>query len=132
MKKKYIIFYYLMAVLVILTFILIRIFGLTKGYTVDAEPFGLYILLVLNFLMVLTNMYFEIKKYELKVDSLKVPITFLTFYIFIVILVLIMDRLLLIPTLEYDYYYGFVLFNYLFLNIYTICSYNKTNKKKNK
>lgn len=132
MKKKYVIFYYTLAVIMILTFILINVYGANRGYVMEVEPFWIYFLLIINFLMVLINMYFEIKKYDLKVDSLKVPITFSVFFTFMVILVLIMDNVLLIPTLEYPYYYGFVLFNYLFLNIYTICSYNKTNKKKNK
>lgn len=90
------------------------------------------------FLMIITNFILTIiysiklfKKHTQKA-SIFFPIICLIFTVIIYIISYLYNEKLIIEYLQYSYYYSFVLFNYILLNIYSILSLNmvKNTKKK--
>ena len=86
-------------------------------------PFNL-ILLVINLLLAII---FIIKTFKKKLNNVNIffPIIYLVFMIVVIGIVIIINNRLFIPYIHFNYYFTFVLFNYLLLNIYSVISIKK-------
>ncbi len=82
-------------------------------------------LLIINIVLVII---FTLKLIRKRLDKVNVlfPVIHLIFSILVIIIALIMNNKLLIPYMHFSYYIGFILFNYLLLNIYSILLLNKS------
>lgn len=126
-NKKYIALYYASFLVTICAFVF-----LTNGITVfslEPFPYGFYVLaLAINLaFVVLFSIFLFMKKILFKVNLL-FPVLYLLFFGFVLFFSIIYEDRLLLPVVHYQYYYMFVLGDYLLLNIYSILSFKKKAK----
>ena len=121
-NKKYIALYYASFLVTICAFVF-----LTNSITVfslEPFPYGFYVLaLAINLaFVVLFSIFLFMKKILFKVNLL-FPVLYLLFFGFVLFFSIIYEDRLLLPVVHYQYYYMFVLGDYLLLNIYSILSF---------
>lgn len=126
-NKKYIALYYASFLVTICAFVF-----LTNSITVfslEPFPYGFDILaLAINLaFVVLFSIFLFMKKILFKVNLL-FPVLYLLFFGFVLFFSIIYEDRLLLPVVHYQYYYMFVLGDYLLLNIYSILSFKKKAK----
>lgn len=126
-NKKYIALYYASFLVTICAFVF-----LTNSITVfslEPFPYGFYVLaLAINLaFVVLFSIFLFLKKILFKVNLL-FPVLYLLFFGFVLFFSIIYEDRLLLPVVHYQYYYMFVLGDYLLLNIYSILSFKKKAK----
>lgn len=82
------------------------------------------ILLVINCIMAIIFIIKTLKK-EINNVNILFPITYLVFVMVVIGIAVIINNKLFIPYIHFNYYFTFVLFNYLLLNIYSLISIKK-------
>ncbi len=117
--KKYLFLYYFNA---FLTFLLI-------GYSYYViEPtreiiIPLYsIINYINIGLVLVFTFFFIKKKTMNINSLIMPISYLIFFIIVLIICFLFNDKVVSPYIHFGYYQLFILIAFILLNIYSILS----------
>ena len=126
-NKKYIVLYYASFLVTFCAFIF-----LTNSITVfslEPFPYGFYTLsLIFNLaFVVLFSIFLFMKKILFKVNLL-FPVLYLLFFGFVLFFSIIYENRLLLPVVHYQYYFMFVLGDYLLLNVYSILSFKKKAK----
>ena len=126
-NKKYLVLYYASFLVTICAFLF-----LTNSITVfslEPFPYGFYTLaLILNLgFVVLFSVFLFMKKILYKVNLL-FPVLYLLFFGFVLFFSIIYEERLILPVIHYQYYFMFVLGDYLLLNIYSILSITKLKK----
>ena len=120
--KLYKVLYYVCFLVTSIIYILstskISYFGIPTAVYFDR------ILAIVNLILVII---FTIKIFKSKINRITniFPIIYLLFLIIICILSIFTNNKLIIPYIHYCYYLGFVLFNYVLFNVYTILSLKK-------
>lgn len=136
MNKKYLILYYICS---IMSFILLPVAYLLfkEGLEILGlflEDFSSNIILlsifsILNLIIFITNTVLLIRKKQFNVKSLLFPISYIVFYIYILIIVLLYNHNVYTNNTHLMYYYLFIMFDYLLFNVYTLlCFKLKENK----
>ena len=77
-------------------------------------------LLFLNVVLVVVFTSLIIKKRKLVIDNLLLPIIYVCFCAFIVILCFLFNNKVMVPYLHFEYYAFFINIGYLFLNCYSL------------
>lgn len=126
-NKKYIALYYASFLVTFCAFIF-----LTNSITVfslEPFPYGFYTLsLIFNLgFVILFSIFLFMKKKLVKVNLL-FPVLYLLFFGFVLFFSIIYENRLLLPVVHYQYYFMFVLGDYLLLNVYSILSFKKKAK----
>ena len=126
-NKKYIALYYASFLVTFCAFIF-----LTNSITVfslEPFPYGFYTLsLIFNLgFVILFSIFLFMKKKLVKVNLL-FPVLYLLFFGFVLFFSIIYENRLLLPVVHYQYYFMFVLGDYLLLNVYSILSFKKKEK----
>ena len=126
-NKKYIVLYYASFLVTFCAFIF-----LTNSITVfslEPFPYGFYTLsLIFNLgFVILFSIFLFMKKKLVKVNLL-FPVLYLLFFGFVLFFSIIYENRLLLPVVHYQYYFMFVLGDYLLLNVYSILSFKKKAK----
>lgn len=126
-SKKYIVLYYLSFLVTVCAFIFLN--NTVIVFSLEPFPYGFYTLaLILNLVFVaLFSVFLFMKKKLLKVNLL-FPVLYLLFFGFVLFFSIIYEDRLLLPVVHYQYYFMFVLGDYLLLNIYSILSFKKKAK----
>ena len=136
MNKKYLILYYICS---IMSFILLPVAYLLfkEGLEILGlflEDFSSNIILlsifsILNLIIFITITVLLIRKKQFNVKSLLFPISYIVFYIYILIIVLLYNHNVYTNNTHLMYYYLFIMFDYLLFNVYTLlCFKLKENK----
>lgn len=87
-----------------------------------------FVLAILNLILFIIS-YVLLCKNKLKNINIWFPIIYIVFIILVGIIAFLFNYKVFIAFVHYDYYISFVLFNYLLLNLYSILSFSKTEKK---
>ena len=132
MKSNYFKLYYFDSLITLALYIVIYLTTNNEFYEsydfLDINLFSI-ILLVINIIILFINVYYDIKKYKFNIKDNKFPKLYIIFLISAIVISLLINKNLVLKGIAFSYYYGFVLFNYLLLNIYTLLSYEiKKNK----
>lgn len=99
-----------------------------------AQPITVYSLeviipvnLILLGINLLLAIIFIIKSLKKKLNNVNIlfPIVYLIFMIVVMGIASIINKQLIMPYIHFNYYFTFVLFNYLLLNIYSLISIKK-------
>ena len=123
MKNKiYLITYYFCF---LITMILLLIMNKNE-YIIGDDIY--YIIGYINVFLVIIFSILQVKK-KFNFNSIIFPISYIIFYIMIVIICLIFNNKVLIPSMHYHYYLKFLLGDYLLLNIYTILNIDLKKRK---
>ena len=132
MKKKYLNLFVIDSIgtfLIILLFFILSFFdneisgfnytGILSDYKFSV---GLSVVGVALFISVICMLK---KKFELDVDSLIMPISYLVFAFIIAVVSCILNCYVIVQNMHFAYYYRFIIINYLFLSSYTLLSFKK-------
>ena len=119
--KVYKILYYLLVVITSTLIILVNS-ELSKVY-VALSSTNIF-LGILN-LILIGAFSFLLKKKNLYDINITVPIIYLLFMLIIVIISIMYNSKLIIPTIQYNYYLSFILFGYIFVNMYSLLCLTK-------
>lgn len=111
-QKIYKILYYLCFVLTIIPFVIVQ-----------KTPVNLILGIINAILFIVFIIKLRTKK--LSKANILLPIIYLLFVSFVMIISIIVNEKLIIPFLFIAYYFQLVLFNYILLNIYSIVSLQK-------
>lgn len=87
------------------------------------------ILLYINIIFVILFTCLLILKKDLKNVNILFPLLFILYLIILFVISNLYTDILMIPFIQYEYYLGFIYAGYLFLNIYTLLSFEWKNKK---
>ena len=96
------------------------------------KDFGTYIGTYTNSFYAIINIVlviiFSLKLIKKRLDKVNIlfPVFYIIFCIIVTIICFIMNTKLVVPYIQFSYYIGFILFNYILLNIYSILSLNKS------
>ena len=128
MKNKiFLILYYLIFINIILIFTILNkiMYIFYEGYCFGINS----LLLVINIITFIIFKYILIKYKKINIEnkSLILLSTYIIFEIILIISCLIFDTKLMIPQIEYSYYFSIALIPYTLLNIY--CILNTTTQK---
>ena len=131
MNKKYLILYYICS---IITFVLLPfayflyVDGCQFHELIDYSivPYNLYILIftIINIILFIIITVLLILKKKININSLTFPISYIVFYIFILIIVILFNHYTYTQNIHLMYYYSFVMFDYMLFNIYTILCFD--------
>ena len=133
-KKIYLGLYYFSLILSIFVCVIPRILqtniinpSSSIDIYVNLSEISIY-LMVINVWMVV---YFSILLSKRKLNNVNIlfPISYILFTVIILIVCLLFNNKVLIPYLQFSYYINFILINYILLNIYSVLSFSKNNKK---
>ena len=89
---------------------------------------------VVNQLLTITNLVFVViftiflKKKQLNDVNVLFPILFLSFFVIVIGIGIAFNYKLIWPNIHFGYYYSFILFIHLLLNIYSVLSFSKSDK----
>ena len=119
--KVYKILYYLLVVITATLIILVNS-ELSKVYVALSSTNIFLGILNLIFVVVFS---FLLKKKNLYDINITVPIIYLLFMLIIVIISIMYNSKLIIPTIQYNYYLSFILFGYFFINVYSLLCLTK-------
>ena len=119
--KVYKILYYLLVVITATLIILVNS-ELSKVY-VALSSTNIF-LGILNVILI-GAFSFLLKKKNLYDINITVPIIYLLFMLIIVIISIMYNSKLIIPTIQYNYYLSFILFGYFFINVYSLLCLTK-------
>ena len=132
MKSKYFNLYLIDTIitfLICVIFIVISLFHKYGDNLYFLDYFNTYyfldILFILSISLFITNITLKRRKYLLDIDSNLFPISYLGFLIIITIIAFILNYYVVVKYMHFVYYYGFIVFDYLLLNIYTLLSFKK-------
>ena len=136
-NKVYLILYYISFIitltLCIRTFFNINIPIERQIIFLGEQAFKYYVLLIsLNITIFILFTIKIIRRKAFDNLSLIVPISYLVFYLFILIICLLYDKIVMIKNLHYAYYEIFLLFAYLFFNIYSLLGFDYKKIKLSK
>lgn len=109
--KKYLILYYICFLSTLLFSILT-----TSIFNIST------LLLTINILISFIFTYLIIKYKKLQIKNLLFPISYIIFFIIILILCFLFNNKVLIEYIHFQYYQLFILINFLLLNIYSVLS----------
>lgn len=132
--NKYLKLYFLDSILMIgisiLTYYLIQ----KVAFDIQESYFASRVLAILAIISFIMNIICLILKKEFNEKSTLFVKFFLLFMFIVLILGIIMNNFMYVKCLHIGYYYGFLIFNYLLLSVYTNLSFIKEKKvrKKNK
>lgn len=134
MNKKYFILYYISSILTLITLVIMVFNNIYAydllGYDYDfgifiSEHIFFSILVIINCIPFIIISILLLRKKKFYINSIKFPITYIMFEIFVLIIALLFDSRVVEECVHYMYYYSFILFDYLLLNIYTLFCLNK-------
>ena len=120
-NKIYIYLYYLSFIVLIVPLIYMSL-----GFRFNDETHNFtspitFILGIITIILVVIFSY-KLKNNKIKNINLIFPISYLIFFIIIMIITLSYNKLLIYPTIQYGYYLNFVLIDNILLSIYSILS----------
>lgn len=103
-------------------------FGTKSVITDFGTDIGTYTNLFLGIINIILVIIFSLKLIKKRIDKVNIlfPVSYLLFCIIVIIICFIMNTKLIIPYIQFSYYIGFILFNYILLNVYSILSLNKS------
>jgi len=136
MNKKYLILYYICSIasfaLLPIAFLLykdgVELLGILEDNFI-LDNLLLIIITILNILIFITITVFLFRKKQFNVKNLLFPISYILFYIYVVIIVTLFNYNTYANNTHLMYYYLFIMFDYLLFNIYTLlCFKLKENK----
>ncbi len=133
--NKYLRFYYLDTILLIVLILIINFCDIDQisiysdFSSGNAFPF-ISVLLIIGLISLIINVLFHLTHKKFIEENLLFPKYYLIFFIIIILLGLIYTKFAIIPGLHVMYYFNFIIIGYAFLSIYTNLSFEK--KKKNK
>lgn len=129
-EKSYIYLYYLCFILSIIIYIIpyqfIGIFSPDTSNLTIRSLFNTIVLLINLILVILFSIYLKKKKFT--PGNIIMPITYIVFWIVIIIVCFLFNSRLVIPNLQFVYYAKYIYIGYLILNVYSILCFK--NKKK--
>lgn len=119
----YKILYYICFVISILIW-----FGTKSLITELGTDIGTYTNSLLGIINIILVIIFSLKLIKKRIDKVNLlfPVSYIIFCIIVIIICFVMNTKLIIPYIQFSYYIGFILFNYILLNIYSILSLNKS------
>ena len=97
---------------------------LYKGYPL------VIIMIVLGFALFVLNVNFKRNKYELDKTNNLMIYGYMCFFSLMLIIALLFNCKVIMKNIQLIYYYGFIVFDYLLLSVYTLLSFKLDNKKK--
>ena len=140
--NKYLKYYYLDTLLIIITSLMIYCFDLDQMDFFGNIGSGVFfpitaILMAISLISLLLNIVFKISKYNFDEDNILFPKYYLIFFILIVILGVVYNQFIFIKCIHVMYYFGFLILGYAMLSVYTSLSFKKEKNikkrtKKNK
>ena len=136
-NKLYLVLYYISFIitftLCIRTFFNLKLPIERQIIFLGEQAFKYYVLLIsLNITIFILFTIGIIRKKEYDNSSLIVPISYLVFYLIILIICLLYDKIVIIKNLHYAYYELFLLFAYLLFNIYSLLGFEYKKIKLSK
>ena len=133
MKKNYLVLYYLSSILTfgVIIFALVSQLCITQvvgqAYAFN-EFFKDYAfvdaLIIVSFFLFVFNVMLRSKKYEFKVNNDYMVLLYLVFFMIMTVIALIFNRYEIIRNIHFEYFYGFIIFDYLLLSLYTFLSFD--------
>jgi len=125
-KNKYLILYYISFVITI-AFSVFSTYKYHALYGIGEEiNTGLItnilenIFVVINLILVIAFTILIIKKKKIVVDSLMLPISYICFFIIVMILCFLFNNKVMVPYIHFEYYLFFINTGLLFLNSYSL------------
>ena len=134
MNKKYFTLYYIGSLLTYSLVIIALIYQLLASNKIGviynfSDYLDRYVLVdvlaVISFTLFIIISLFLINKKTFNIDKLIFPISYLVFFVFIVIISLLFNNKAVVKNMHFTYYYGFLIFDHILLNIYTLMSLKK-------
>ena len=94
--------------------------------------FNILTLIIVNAILFVMFTIGIITKKEYKNNNIVIPTSYIVFYLIILIICLLYDKIVIVPFLHYAYYELFLLFAYLMFNIYSLLGFEYKKKKLSK